>query len=58
MNIENILDLIQDKTVKNPIKKILEFEQSRLHQSQPIYKEHYKMILQEALRANSKNQVS
>lgn len=52
MNLENILNLIQDKQVKNAVMKILEFEQSQLHRTTPHYKDRYKAIIEEATRAN------
>lgn len=52
MNLKNILNLIQDKQVKNAVMKILEFEQSQLHKTMPQYKDRYKAIIEEALREN------
>lgn len=52
MNLENIVNLIQDKQVKNAVMKILEFEQSQLHKKTIHYKDRYKAIIEEATRAN------
>ncbi len=55
MNIDNILSLLHDNSIKDAIRKILEFEQSKLHQSQPVYKDQYRAIIEETLNEDSED---
>ncbi len=54
MNLENIKKLIKNKKIEDAIMKILEFEQSKLHQCTPQYKLKYYEIIQESLKSDNK----
>jgi len=55
MNTNNIENLINDDSLKNIIKKIIEYEQSQLHRSRPIYKQKYHDLIEEDINEVNKN---
>jgi len=55
MNLENIRKLIKDKKLEPLIMEIIEFEQSKLHQSKPHYKDAYYKVIEECKNDFSKN---
>ena len=48
MNFEKIVNLVKNEKLKDPIKKLLEFEHSHLHLKEPRYSETYNQIIEEA----------
>lgn len=48
MNFENILELVEDPKLKDPIKKLLEFEHSNLHLKAPKFSDFYNQVIEEA----------
>lgn len=55
MNLENIKALIKNQEIKDSVMKIIEFEQSQLHKTQPRYTERYYEIIEEACNEYNKS---
>lgn len=51
MNLENIKALIKNQEIKDSVMKIIEYEQSQLHKTNPRYTEKYTEIIEEACNA-------
>ncbi|WP_319202252.1 hypothetical protein [uncultured Ilyobacter sp.] len=54
MKIEEILKLIKEEKNRIPIKKILKFEESKIHLSRPQYKDEYVSIFKEVIESEDK----
>ena len=55
MNKNKIEEIIKNKSLKEVIEKIIEYEQSQLHKTRPIYKDKYHQFIEEDLNEDQKN---